>query len=214
MATAEELRIKEQLWQQEILFLQSKCKSLEDRVDQRIAHESQGGLESSDLREIKKDISDTTKNVGDLKLDLTKWFQTINDEIEVAKQYSCQNNGILEGMENVPNINGYAFICYIAQALTNLFPSLCTNYGPVLPIHIDAAHPLPSKRGRSVIIVKFVNRWMKELLVEHQDDLPHHVRFSEHITHHTRELLSSAQDIVGKENAVIYKTAVFAKLKG
>ena len=52
MATLEELRIKEQMWQQEVLHLQNKCKSLEDRVDKRIAHENfQGGQESSDLLE-------------------------------------------------------------------------------------------------------------------------------------------------------------------
>ena len=117
MATLEELRIKEQMWQQEVLHLRNKCKSLEDRVDKRIAHEkSQGGQDSSDLLELKEDISTTTNTVGDLKIDLTKWFQKVTDEIEAGKQYSCQNNGIFIGIENVPNINGYAFICYCSRA--------------------------------------------------------------------------------------------------
>ena len=214
MATAEELRMKEHMWQQQVLFLQNKCKSLEEKVDQRIQHaESQGGQDSSELNALKNDISATCSTVDNLKIDLTNWFKNANDEIEAGKQYSRINNGFLIGLENVPNIEGFGFICYIAQAITKLFPSL-SKYGPVLPCHIDAAHPVPSKGQRSVIIVKFTNRWVKDLLLEHQHDLPHNIQFTEHITTYTHNLLASARSIVGKENAEIFRTAVFAKYNG
>ena len=55
---------------------------------------------------------------------------------------------------------------------------------------------------------------MKDFLFEHWDDLPHHIHMNEHITPYTHKLLSSAQSIVGKGNAEIYKSAVFAKHNG
>ena len=166
MATAEELRVKEQMWQQQVLVLQNKCKLLEERVDKSIGAEHDKavapdiGEERSERSDIKGDISATLKQVAELDESLKKWFQTANQEIEEGKQHSRKNNIIIEGTKNVPNLYGYNFICYIAEELNYMFPSL---NGTILPRHIDDAHPLKTKRGGTVIIVRFVNRWMKDL---------------------------------------------------
>ena len=49
----------------------------------------------------------------------------------------------------------------------------------------------------SIIIVKFANRWVKDLLLEHQHDLPRNIQFTEHITPYTHDLLASARSIAG-----------------
>ena len=88
MATAEELRVKEHMWQQQILLLQNKCKQLEDRVDKKLdAEENIADIpvtveDSNDLSDIKKEISATLKQVSDLNNNLSEWFQNANQEIE------------------------------------------------------------------------------------------------------------------------------------
>ena len=217
MATAEELRVKEHMWQQQILLLQNKCKQLEDRVDKKLdAEENIADIpvtveESNDLSDIKKEISATLKQVSDLNNNLSEWFQNANQEIEDGKQHSRKNNVIIKGLKNVPNIYGFDFISYIAEEMNYMFPSL---NGTILPCHIDDAHPMKTKRGGSVIIVRFVNRWMKDLIIKYKYDLPHYLNVTEHLTDYTRNLLTSVQTIVGHENAWTYKTAVFARVKG
>ena len=65
-----------------------------------------------------------------------------------------------------------------------------------------------------MVIIKAVNRWLKEAILECQDDLPSYISVCEHLTKYTNELMSSAKSIVGQQNVEIFNTSVFAKLNG
>ena len=142
-----------------------------------------------------------------------KWNQRLDnctEMIHIQNQYSRKNDGMFEGFEWLPNLKGYDFIDSTCKMINNRFPSL---RGKVHPIHIDDAHPLPSKKGdRKTVIVRFSNRWVKDEIFKCKKDLKGTpITLKEHLTPHTRKLKELAGLLVGNDNVSIYKTIVYAK---
>ena len=103
-----------------------------------------------------------------------EWSKCLTECIERVldqEQYSKKNNALLHGFKNLPNLRGLDFILFIVDQLNLMIPSL---RGRVLPIHIDDAQTLKTKRNRSnnkVVIINFANRWVKHELLWCQLDL-------------------------------------------
>lgn len=147
----------------------------------------------------------------------SKWesrFQKLIDDFNRSDQYSRLNSLLLHGYKNLPPYHGAQFIHFICHELNFLFPSL---NGRILPMHIDDAHPLKTKRnGKSqVVIVKFVNRWIKDEIMKCKDDLFNTgLTLTEHLTANTLSLLSAAGKVVGPNNVWVFKTIVYAQSSG
>ena len=124
------------------------------------------------------------------------------------------NDFLWHGFRWLPNIDGPAFIFFIARKLNELLPSLPS---PILPIHIDDAHPLrtKNKNRKKVVIVRLNNRWIKDVILSCQNDLNGTgLLLTEHLTGFTRKLAADAASIVGNENTDIRKAKVYAKCNG
>ena len=167
---------------------------------------------------IKKDIAETEKRIGVLENNVTEWVedirkevQTLSEKVEEDRQYSRFNSAILHGFKNCNlHLNDIDFIFYIANELNRLFPSL---NGKILPAHIDEAHPLSKKKGGTkLVLIKFVNRWVKRSLLACEADLiGTGISISEHLTGFSQKLVSSAKALVGDDKVWVYKNTVFAQ---
>ena len=204
-----------------------KCKNLNEKVQEKLSKaEDVLSLKlpssvSESVKEVvkeltitKEEVSVTCKDLAEFKGKTSSWFLSLPDQLEETAQYSRKNNAILKGFRNLPNLNDSEFIFFIADQLNYLFPS-CSNFGRILPCHIDDAHPLGrTSNGRYNVIIKFVNRWLKDKIISCQNDLyGTGITVTEHLTKNTYSLLNSAQMIVGTENAWVYKCTVFAACK-
>ena len=141
-------------------------------------------------------------------------FQSLSEQFAISDQYSRKNSLLIKGYKYLPKLTGYDFIKATASEINCLFPSL---NGSVRPIHIDDAHPLPTRGNNSnkVVIVKFANRWVKnEVLKRRQELVGSGLTVMEQLTPHTLQLLQAAKKIVGEENAWTHNTIVFAQLDG
>ena len=74
---------------------------------------------------------------------------------------------------------------------------------PKLPVtvkweHISTAHFLPTKAKKSkVIIVRFANRCIKDMVFDHRHYLPKSLGITEHLTPNSLDILKTARDIFG-----------------
>ena len=230
MTTIEELREKEIVWKQQMLFWRNKYESLEEKVE-KIAKDcptdttsnttnSQSNDTSSEkvvhqqLVTIIADLSATREEIASTERKVIDWFHVIQEKIEDDDQYSRKNNALIHGFKKLPNIRGRAFIEWIANELNYIFPSL---NGTILPCHIDDAHPLTTRKNGStkVVIIKFVNRWIKDDILKcKQDAYNVGLSVTEHLTKKSLNLLSLSQSLVGEDAAWVYKCGVFARYNG
>ena len=86
-------------------------------------------------------------------------------------------------------------------------------------MHIDAAHPLATKKRSStnqLVVVKFKNRWLKKEILRRYEGkkLANGISVTEHLTEYTRELKSSAIRLVGAKNVHMEDCVVYAEVNG
>ena len=218
----EEMRKKEIEWKKEMLYWKNRCIEVEERIDEvAVQVEKNEVKDPSEVKDhgikealasMKDDIIKANNGVQDMDRKWSSWFQTLSDKQEVADQHSRKNNALIHGFTNLPHLNGTAFIEFIANELNRLFPSL---NGVIYPMHIDDAHPLKTKNSRSrVVIIRFVNRWLKNELINCQDDLYNTgLSITEHLTPHTIRLLKSTEKLIGTRNTHVFNTVVHAKFQ-
>ena len=205
----------EQAFKEEISLWENRYEALQREVQQmKVAANMEEQQQHPN-----KAIDRVLKQCDDARLGLKtmndKWSSCLEDLAERVmniEQYSRKGNLILKGLLNMPELYGLDFIIYICDVINNLFPSL---RGFVQPIHIDDAHPLSTKKGGSVVIVKFANRWIKHDILRCKYDLEGtHVNVTEHLTDHTLKLLTLTKELVGPDNAWTYKANIYAKYNG
>ena len=95
---------------------------------------------------------------------LNKYLLSVSEHCNNIEQYGRLYNLVLDNVYNVPvHLKGMRFSLYIVYLLNRLFWPHLTR--PVLPADIDKAHPLYRKQnGKSVLIVRFVNRDIRDEL--------------------------------------------------
>ena len=169
-----------------------------------------------DIQSVNMGFSGLGKKSTEMFTSLKKDYVELRQNYEDILQYSMLNDALIHGFMRLPNLQGPAFIFSITEKLNELFPSLPA---PILPCHIDDAHPLPTRNknsnSRKVVIIRFSNRWVKDVLMGCRWDLKGTgLRLTEHLTDYTRELQSKAAEIVGYYNATVIKTKVYAKHNG
>ena len=202
--------------QDEIEYWKSRCRSVEERVDNILSSTSDEHDEhtpalsknkKSELKVELDNIKEINKKFNDLEMKLTKGLQAISENFQVSKQYHQRNSIIIKGYKYLPNMNNWDFITATVNELNCLFPSL---NGIVHPIHIDDAHPL----SKHSVIVKFSNRWVKNAIIKFKRDLVGTgLIVTEHLTPHTIELVAAAEKIVGSNSNVwVHNTLVFARV--
>ena len=205
----------------ELNYWKSQCKLVQSNLDEHIKkakEEKKKGTEENTveveyLTKLKEVIIRSQEGMELLEKKYGNWLVNLSDRFFESDQYSKKGNLLIHGYKYLPNIHGADFILFAANEINNLFPSL---RGRVTPFHIDDAHPLKTKKNRGkVIIIKFTNRWIKNEILKCKEDLNgSSFMVTEHLTAHTQELLSAANNLVGKENVSVTNTIVSAKFDG
>ena len=107
------------------------------------------------------------------------------------------------------------YICNICLKdnlpVNKMFPDL--KY-PVQVSHIDDAHPLRTRSGEKVFIVKFGPRWMKNEIYKRRAQLKtsayKHISITEQLTKHTQSLLDQTRTVVGQDVKVFTNNCVIS----
>ena len=126
---------------------------------------------------------------------LNKYLLSVSEHCNNIEQYGRLYNLVLDNVYNVPvHLKGMRFSLYIVYLLNRLFWPHLTR--PVLPADIDKAHPLYRKQnGKSVLIVRFVNRDIRDELFYSRNVLLKNntgITLRENLTKRNRELFSYA----------------------
>ena len=189
---------------------EEKMKTIENKVDLKKKIESI----VSDLSSMKKEAKGSRQAISELECKMSNWFLSLSEQMEERDQYFRKNSALVHGFKKLPPIYNTDFIYFIVDQLNYMFPSL---NGSILPCHIDDAHPLNTKKkgGSKVVIIKFVNRWVKDKLLECRHDLyGSGFTITEHLTQNRLHLLSLAKSVVGNAHVTVYKTNIYAMCNG
>ena len=141
-----------------------------------------------------------------------KDIQELKNRMDQGEQYSMKNSLLIHGLKKIPTkLLGYKFCIWIAELL-NSFPGLDF---PISPAEIDCAHPMPTFSGKSVVIVKFVRRAVRDEIFYKKKFLKFRegekISVSEHLTKANLQLMSKAKSMVGNLNAFCKNCKVYAK---
>ena len=162
---------------------------------------------SEDIKQINVKFED---DLNKAKLQYRKEINSLNEKQNLQDQYLRSNNLVFADLD-LPqyNCSGAAFAHYIAQQINNFLPML---HIPVNEFNINIAHPLKSKvKGKSLVIVRFTNRHIRNDIYENREYLRYHgITVTEHLTPENVKILHKAQEIVGKSNAWSFNGKLFA----
>ena len=161
---------------------------------------------SSELQErwcaIDEKVSQLESSIANLK-------NNLKGEFNYVKQYQMIDNLLVHNFPFPPEkMSSLNFCKYVADQFNVLLPHLPV---PVKWEHISTAHPLPTKSGKTnVIIVRFSNRCIKDMIYSHRNFTKNGVLITEHLTDfnkaicHEAKLLFSSNCIVYTESCKIY----------
>ena len=200
----------------ELSYWKSRCLAMEQKIDRHIEETSSPSKEDDSKRKslmLKDEVKAIKNGMIEMEKRMNSSLQSLSEQFSIADQYSRSNSILIGGYKWLPKISGYDFIKATANEINCLFPSL---NGSVRPIHIDDAHPLPTRRNKNkFVIIKFSNRWVKHEVLKRQGELKGSgLTVTEHLTPYTLQLLSHARNIVGEKNVWTYNTIVYAQHKG
>lgn len=151
------------------------------------------------LYNINTRIDEVNSVVNDLQQkwsELDSSLRNIIEDIENIKQYLMKESLLLHDFPLPPsNSNSLQYSMFVADKIN--------EYLPQLPVtvdwrHISTAHFLPTKAKKSkVIIVRFANRCVKDMVYEHRHFLPPKMGITEHMTEHFRGIINKARELFG-----------------
>ena len=200
-------------FEDEMKYWRNKCQLIEKKVDDEIKANSDTKY-SETMKSFKDDIGNIQEGMSYMEKNWNNWLVNLTEKFLESDQYFRRGNLLIGGYKSLPKLYGSNFIVFAANEVNRLFPSLP---GTVLPIHIDDAHPLRTKKNNNgkIMIIKFTNRWIKNDILRCKRDIEGSgFTVTEHLTPHTLELRSSAEKLVGRENVKVTNTMVSARFNG
>ena len=133
------------------------------------------------------------------------------ERIEELDQYGRKNILLLHKLLFPTDKYDLDLIEWVVEELNKMFPDL--KY-PVQVSHIDDAHPLRTRSGEKVFIVKFGPRWMKNEIYKRRAQLKtsayKHISITEQLTKHTQSLLDQTRTVVGQDVKVFTNNCVIS----
>ena len=156
-------------------------------------------------------IEDVRKSVGSVVSQLRRaeddirhnsFMASFNEEkYEEGNQYARVSTLLAHHLEGIPEKQyGKQFYDFVLKFLNERFPSKECR---VERHHIDIAHTLRTrnKKSKPVLLIKFCNRWVRDMIFFNKKDLRGSgISISEHLTPFTRQLLAAAQTSYGVDN--------------
>ena len=145
--------------------------------------------------------------------DIKNNIENIMKELEETKQYIKIENLLFHNFR-LPfgSLSSREFVAYMVCQINILFPNLPI---PVSVNHISTAHPLPTKANKSdVVIVRFCNRYIKDMIYEARHGVGYGISITEHLTDHTQGIVKQAEKLFGRNNVYTNSTKVYVKCYG
>ena len=153
------------------------------------------------IKELKSEIKDIKSEINDIK-----------SEINGVKQYFKIDNLLLHKFRPPPNLSSLQCSYYVAQQLNYLLPHLPV---PVSWEHISTAHCLPTKAKKSdVVVVRFCNRNIKDMIYKSRHLLRNGVSITEHLTEQNLLVYRKARELFGSRNAHTMNCKIFVDING
>ena len=149
------------------------------------------------------------KNIKDIRKDINKIINDINN----IKQYFKIDNLLFHRFRLPHNkLSSLEFSKYIADQINILLPHLPIR---ISIHHISTAHPLPTKAKKSnVVVVRFCNRFIKDMIYESRHLIGHGVSITEHLTDHTLSIVKKAEELFGRFNVHTDSCKIFVNCNG
>ena len=167
---------------------------------------------AASIKSIQKQCEKAIQGLSQMNSSLNESMGMICDRVFGYEQYSRKTSLLLHGLKNIPRTRGFDFVHYICGEINKLFPSL---RGIVEPIHVVASHPLKSRKGNTMVLIKFNCWWVKDDILRCACDLRGTgVHVTEQLTSYTLMLKSYAESLVGSENVCTYDCMVSAMYNG
>ena len=159
--------------------------------------------------ELQERWSELESTVTGIKKDLEKFIKELND----LKQYFKIDNLLFHNFR-LPfgTLSSREFVGYMVRQINILLPNLPVT---VHANHISTAHPLSTKAKKSnVVVVRFCNRHIKDMIYEARDSVGYGVSITEHLTDHTQGIVKKAESLFGRRNVYTESTKVFVNCNG
>ena len=148
------------------------------------------------------DINSRIDKVNTVASDLQKKWSELDgglklliDDVENLKQYTKKESLLLHNFPLPPSnvVTSLQYSMYVAKQLNTFLPKLPVS---LKWEHISTAHYLPTKARKSqVIIVRFANRCIKDMIFEHKHLLPSHLGITEHLTDRSLNIMNTARKL-------------------
>ena len=158
---------------------------------------------------LQKRWSELDSTINDIKNEVNN----IKNDVNNIKQYFKIDNLLLHKFRlPYKKLSSLEFCSYVAEQLNILLPYLPI---PVSIHHISTAHPLPTKSRKSnVVVVRFCNRYVKEMIYECRHHVCYGVSITEHLTDHTIAVVKKAEALFGRHNVHTESCKVFVNCDG
>ena len=145
-----------------------------------------------------------------IKRDIKNIINAINN----IKQYFKVDNLLLHRflLPYTKNLSSFEFSNYVANQINNLIPNLPIR---VSVHHISTAHPLPTKSKKSnVVVVRFANRYIKDMIYKYRHLVGHGVSITEHLTDYSISIVKKAEELFGRHNVHTENCKIFVNCNG
>ena len=158
--------------------------------------------------ELQKRWSELESTVAGIK---DKLDEIIN-ELNGLKQYFKIDNLLFHNFRFPYGLSSREFVDYVVGEINNMLPKLPI---PVCANHISTAHPLPTKAKKSnVVVVRFCNRYVKDMIYEARDSVGYGVSITEHLIDHIQGIVRKAESLFGRRKVYTKSTKVYVNLNG
>lgn len=159
------------------------------------------------------ELSVVAKNLQEKWSELDATLKYIIDEIENLKQYTKKESLLLHDFPLPPaNISSLQYSMFVTEQLNKFLPELPVT---LKWEHISTAHYLPTKAKKSqVIIVRFANRCVKDMVFDHRHFLPAPLGITEHLTDRSQLIMKTARNLFGYDFVFTRDCKVIVDLYG
>ena len=170
------------------------------------------------IQEVKSNVGNAMSGLKQAENDILNISLKVSnneERIEEGDQYGRVSSLLAHKLEGIPVKQfGKEFYDFVLKFLNEKFPSKECD---VERHHIDIAHTIKSRKkdSKPVLLIKFCNRWVRDMIFFCKKDLKGTgISITEHLTPYTRQLLDAAKQCYGVGNVWTRNCIVTALVNG
>lgn len=158
------------------------------------------------LNELEEKVKNLTKVVNEKVATLEMTAQEQANKLDDLEQYGRRNCLLLHGCPKFPEGSYIDMEMFVLNVLNS---NLGLNFA-INPQEIDILHPLPSRRGKNPIIIRFVRRSVRNAVYVHKKFLKDtKLSITESLTKKRLELMKTARLALGFKNIWTWNGTIY-----